>query len=78
MQCMHMHMHFKIILMITVIPSPLRWNRTTKQCDGVTNRLTGELFLMYIYLCYVKFMDIRNHNVSFDKNGDPTGAYEIS
>ena len=56
--------------------SPLRWNRTTKQCDGVRYRLTGELFLSY--LRYVKFMGIRNHNVSFDKNGDPTGAYEIS
>ena len=41
------------------------------------NPLTGELFLL-LYLRYVKFMGIRNHNVSFDKNGDPTGAYEIS
>ena len=41
------------------------------------NPLTGELFLL-LYLRYVKFMGIRNHKVSFDKNGDPTGTYEIS
>ena len=56
--------------------SPLRWNRTTQCCDGMKDNLTGENFLEYLH--NVTFNGIRNHDVSFDKNGDPTGAYEIS
>ena len=55
---------------------PLRWNRTTKQCDGMKFRLTGETILQYLQ--DVQFTGIRNQSVSFDKNGDPTGTYEIS
>ena len=55
---------------------PLRWDRVTRQCDGMKNTLTGENFLGYLY--NVPFNGIRNHNVSFDKNGDPAGAFEIS
>ena len=56
--------------------SPLRWNRYTQQCDGMKNELTGANLLGYLY--NVTFNGIRNHDVSFDKNGDPSGAYEIS
>ena len=55
---------------------PLRWDRDTKQCDGMRNTLTGENFLGYLH--NVNFNGIRNHNVSFDKNGDPPGLYKIS
>ena len=55
---------------------PLRWNRVTRQCDGMKYKLTGENFLRYLH--NVTFNGIRNHNVSFDKNGDPAGAFDIS
>ena len=55
---------------------PLRWNRVTRQCDGMRNTFTGENFLGYLH--NVNFNGIRNHNVSFDKNGDPPGLYKIS
>ena len=56
--------------------SPIRWNRYTQQCDGMKNKLNGENLLGYLH--NVTFNGIRNHDVSFDKNGDPLGAYEIS
>ena len=56
--------------------SPLKWDRVTQRCDGMKNNLTGETFLEYLY--DVTFNGIRYHDVSFDKNGDPTGAYEIN
>ena len=56
--------------------SPLRWNRYTQQCDGMKNDLIGANLLGYLY--NVTFNGIRNHDVSFDKNGDPSGAYEIT
>ena len=56
--------------------SPLKWNRVTQRCDGMKDNLTSETFLEYLY--DVTFNGIRNHNVSFDKNGDPTGAYGIN
>ena len=56
--------------------SPLRWNRYTQQCDGMKNELTGANLLEYLYS--VTFNGIQNHIVSFDENGDPSGAYEIS
>ena len=55
---------------------PLRWDRVTRQCDGMKNTLTGENFLEYLY--NITFNGICYHNVSFDKNGDPTGGFEIS
>ena len=55
---------------------PLRWDHVTRQCDGMRNTLTGESILEYLH--NVNFNGIRNHNVSFDKNGDPPGAFEIS
>ena len=56
--------------------SPIRWNRTAQQCDGMKYPLTGANLLYFLYR--VAFIGIRNHTVSFDKNGDPSGAYEIS
>ena len=56
--------------------SPINWNRYTQQCDGMKNKLNSTNFLEYLY--NVTFTGIRNHDVSFDKNGDPSGAYEIS
>ena len=56
--------------------SPIRWNRDTQQCDGMKQALTGANLLDYLY--NVTFNGIRNHDVRFDKNGDPSGAYEIS
>ena len=56
--------------------SPIRWNRYTQQCDGMKNKLNGQNLLGYLH--NVTFNGIRNHDVSFDKNGDPSGAYEIS
>ena len=55
---------------------PLRWDRATQQCDGMKYNLTGKNFLGY--LRNVTFNGIRNHIVSFDKNGDPAGVFEIS
>ena len=55
--------------------SPLSWNRTTRQCFGMNLPLTGENLLEYLY--NVNFNGIQNHIVSFDENGDPSGAYEI-
>ena len=55
--------------------SPIRWNRYTQQCDGMMNELNGSSLLGYLY--NVTFTGIRGHDVSFDKNGDPSGAYEI-
>ena len=55
--------------------SPVRWNRTTQQCDGMKLNLTGENLLGYLY--NVTFNGIQNHNMSFDENGDPSGVYEI-
>ena len=55
--------------------SPLRWNRTAQQCDGMKQELNGENMLEYLY--NVNFNGIRNQNVSFDENGDPSGVYEI-
>ena len=55
--------------------SPLSWNRITRQCEGMNLPLTGENLLEYLY--NVNFNGIQNHIVSFDKKGDPSGAYEI-
>ena len=55
--------------------SPLRWNRTTHQCDGMKFNLTGESLLEYLY--NVNFKGIENRSVSFDENGDPPGVHEI-
>ena len=55
--------------------SPIRWNHTAQQCDGMKYPLTGANLLYFLYR--VAFIGIRNHTVSFDKNGDPSGAYEI-
>ena len=55
--------------------SPLRWNRTAQQCDGMKYELTGEKLLEYLY--DVNFNGVWNQNVSFDENGDPSGVYEI-
>ena len=55
--------------------SPLRWNRTTQQCDGMKLNLTGENLLGYLY--NVTFNGIQNNTVSFDENGDPSGVYEV-
>ena len=55
---------------------PLRWDRASRQCNGMKNNLTGQNFLDYLH--NVTFNGIRNHSVSFDKNGDPPGVYEIS
>ena len=55
---------------------PIRWNRTAQQCDGMRFALTGGNLLYFLYS--VAFTGIQNHVVSFDKNGDPSGAYEIS
>ena len=54
---------------------PLSWNRITRQCEGTNITVTGENLLEYLY--NVNFNGIQNHNVSFDENGDPLGAYEI-
>ena len=56
--------------------SPIRWNRYTQQCDGMKYPLTGKNLLGY--LLNVTFNGIQNYTVSFDKNGDPSGVYEIS
>ena len=55
---------------------PLRWDRDTKQCDKMKYNLTGKNLLRY--LRNVTFNGIRDHIVSFDENGDPPGAFEIS
>ena len=55
--------------------SPLRWNRTVQQCDGMKHELNGENLLGYLY--NVTFNGIQNYTVIFDENGDPSGAYEI-
>ena len=55
---------------------PLRWDRVTRQCDGMKYKLTGKNFLGYLH--NVTFNGIHDHIVSFDKNGDPAGAFEIS
>ena len=55
--------------------SPIRWNRTAQQCDGMMNELNGSSLLGYLY--NVTFAGIQGHDVSFDRNGDPSGAYEI-
>ena len=57
--------------------SPLRWNRTAQQCDGMKYALTGANLLFFLHI--VDFTGIQNHIVSFDENGDPpSGAYKIS
>ena len=56
--------------------SLLRWNRTAQQCDGMKHPLTGANLLGY--LLNVTFNSIQNYTMSFDKNGDPSGVYEIS
>ena len=56
--------------------SPIRWNQTARKCDGMRYPLTIESFLGY--LLSVTFHGIQNYTVSFDKNGDPSGVYEIS
>ena len=55
--------------------SPFRWNHTTRQCDGMKHELNGENLLGYLY--NVTFNGIKNRNVSFDENGDPSGVYDI-
>ena len=55
--------------------SPLRWNRTAQQCDGMKHDLTGENLLGYLF--NVTFNGIQNRIVSFDEHGDPPGVYEI-
>ena len=49
--------------------SPLRWNRTAQQCDGMKHELNGENLLGYLH--NVTFNGIQNRNVSFDDDGDP-------
>ena len=55
--------------------SPIRWNRTAQQCNGMKYPLTGRNLLYFLY--HVAFIGIQNHIVSFDQHGDPLGAYEI-
>ena len=55
--------------------SPIKWNRTTQQCDGMKYALTGETLLGYLF--NVTFTSMQNRNVSFDDNGDPSGVYKI-
>ena len=55
--------------------SPLRWNRTAQQCDGMKHALSGENLLGYLY--NVTFNGIQNRIVNFDEDGDPPGVYEI-
>ena len=52
--------------------SPLRWNHTAQQCDGMKHPLTGANLLGY--LLNVTFNGTQNHTVSFDENGDPPGV----
>ena len=58
--------------------SPLRWDRATRQCDGMKNNLTGENLLGYLH--NVTFKGIQDRIMSFDKDGDPTKSvvYEVS
>ena len=58
--------------------SPIRWNRDTRQCDGMKHNLTGQTLLGY--LLNVSFSGIQNRIVSFDEDGDPIelGVYEIT
>ena len=56
--------------------SPLKWNRTTNQCDGMKHKLTGANLLEYLH--NVTFDSIQNYTMSFDEIGDPSGVYEIS
>ena len=60
--------------MITVIVLS-GWNRTAQQCDGMMNELNGSSLLGYLY--NVTFAGIQGHDVSFDRNGDPSGACKI-
>ena len=55
--------------------SPLRWNRTAQQCEGLKLEMNRENWIKYLY--NVNFNGIQNHNVSFDENGDPPGVYDI-
>ena len=55
--------------------SPLRWNRIAQWCDGMKHELNGENLLGYLH--NVTFNAIQNYTVTFDENGDPSGAYEI-
>ena len=56
--------------------SPLNWNRTTQQCEGMKRQLIGENLLDYLF--NVTFNGIQNRTISFDENGDPLeGVFEI-
>ena len=55
--------------------SPIRWNHTAQQCDGMKLNLNGENLLGYLY--NVTFNGIQNRNVNFNEDGDPPGVYEI-
>ena len=55
--------------------SPLRWNHTARQCDGMKYELNDKNLLEYLF--NVTFNGIQNRIVSFDENGDPSGVYEI-
>ena len=52
---------------------PLKWNRTTRQCDGMKNNITGKNLLGYLHS--VAFNGIQNYTVRFNENGDANGAY---
>ena len=55
--------------------SPLSWDPTMQKCDGMINDFTGENLLGYLF--NVTFNGIQNRNVTFNKNGDPSGVYDI-
>ena len=55
--------------------SPLSWDPTMQKCDGMINDFTGENLLDYLF--NVTFNGIQSRNVTFNKNGDPPGVYEI-
>ena len=55
--------------------SPLSWDPAMQKCDGMINDFTGENLLGYLF--NVTFNGIQNRSVTFDKNGDPSGVYEI-
>ena len=56
--------------------TPLKWNRTTNQCNGMKHKLTSTN--LFEYLHNVTFNSIQNYTMSFDENGDPSGVYEIN
>ena len=55
--------------------SPLSWDPAMQKCDGMMNDFNGENLLDYLF--NVTFNGIQNRSVTFDKNGDPSGVYEI-